>query len=477
MTASTKLYNFDFAAKANYTLQEVAAHHGLSYVTLKDPNESSGIAGYPVYSTYGYTVNDIAPLFTNASPTSFSNDKFTSLANKIQITPPTSTTLQIGDNLQLKATLSADDANSFTGSGFNGVSRDTADDQTIQWYSSDPSIASVDLNSGLVTPLSEGIVTIFAKATDANNQGEIEKPFDSIQFEVSSPSPTPTLTDTPTPTATDTATPTATDTLTPTNTETATPTNTLTPTETETPTPTNTLTPTNTETATPTNTLTPTPTNTPTRTATATARPVHHATATVTAAPGGNNADNNANQAIENWNALGIPITGFAPNRVTLLPRQSADQVYQSMSNLWIEIPSQNIRMNIVGVPLTNDAWDISWLGENAGYLEGSAYPTLNGNSILTGHNYLPSGLPGPFVNLKDLKYGDQVIVHAFGAQFIYQVQSLDYLQPGEVKKLFKHEETPWLTLLTCDQYDDTLGTYRMRIAVRAELISEKAEK
>jgi LPXTG-site transpeptidase (sortase) family protein len=147
------------------------------------------------------------------------------------------------------------------------------------------------------------------------------------------------------------------------------------------------------------------------------------------------------------------------------------------MSDLWIEIPSLNVKMNIVGVPLNNGTWDISWLGENAGYLVGSAYPTLNGDSILTGHNYLPSGLPGPFVHLKDLKYGDQVIVHAFNARFTYQVQRLDYLQPGDVKKLFKHEETPWLTLLTCDQYDATLGTYRVRIAVRAVLIDEKAEK
>jgi LPXTG-site transpeptidase (sortase) family protein len=436
MTANTKLYNFDFASKANYTLQEVAAHRGLSYVTLKDPNETSGITGYPVYSTYGYKVNDVAPLFSNASPTSFSNCNFTSLVNEIQITPPSSTTLLIGDSVQLKATLSADDANSFTGTGFNGISRDTADDQTIHWYSSNPSVASVDLASGLVTAIGEGTVTIFAKAMDAYNQGEIEKPFASIQFEDSFPTATPTFTETPT--------------------------------STKTPTPTHTLTPTNT--VTPTMTVTPTPTLTVTPTRTSTAQPGPHPTVTLRFTP-------TVNESFAVMNALGIPITGFAPNTMTLLPLQSMNEQYQSMSDLWLEIPSQNVQMNIVGVPLQNGTWNISWLGEDAGYLEGSAFPTLNGNSILTGHNYLSSGLPGPFVHLKDLKYGDQVIVHAFGAQYLYQVQTIDYLQPGDVKKLFKHEETPWLTLLTCDQYDVSLGIYRTRIAVRAILVNEKPEK
>jgi len=206
----------------------------------------------------------------------------------------------------------------------------------------------------------------------------------------------------------------------------------------------------------------------PTRTSTA--QPGPHPTATLRVTP-------TVNESFAVMNALGIPITGFAPNTMTLLPLQSMNEQYQSMSDLWLEIPSQNVQMNIVGVPLQNGTWNISWLGEDAGYLEGSAFPTLNGNSILTGHNYLSSGLPGPFVHLKDLKYGDQVIVHAFGAQYLYQVQTIDYLQPGDVKKLFKHEETPWLTLLTCDQYDVSLGIYRTRIAVRAILVNEKPEK
>ena len=35
----------------------------------------------------------------------------------------------------------------------------------------------------------------------------------------------------------------------------------------------------------------------------------------------------------------------------------------------------------------------------------------------------------------------------------------------------FKHEEKPWLTLLTCKEYDEKTNTYRSRLVVRAVLM------
>jgi hypothetical protein len=84
-----------------------------------------------------------------------------------------------------------------------------------------------------------------------------------IQFPSSTPTPTPTSTETPTSTPTETPTPTTTTTLTATPTNTETPTNTPTPTPTNTETPTQTPTNTETPTQTPTNTNTPTPSTTP----------------------------------------------------------------------------------------------------------------------------------------------------------------------------------------------------------------------
>jgi hypothetical protein len=84
-----------------------------------------------------------------------------------------------------------------------------------------------------------------------------------IQFPSSTPTPTPTSTETPTSTPTETPTPTTTTTLTATPTTTETPTNTPTPTPTNTETPTQTPTNTETPTQTPTNTNTPTPSTIP----------------------------------------------------------------------------------------------------------------------------------------------------------------------------------------------------------------------
>ncbi|MEJ5223148.1 MAG: sortase, partial [Anaerolineales bacterium] len=78
---------------------------------------------------------------------------------------------------------------------------------------------------------------------------------------------------------------------------------------------------------------------------------------------------------------------------------------------------------------------------------------------------------PGPFVNLSKLKYGDQVIVNAFGQKYIYEVRSVLYLKPNDTASALRHEDKAWITLLTCKDYDPASNTYRSRVAVRAVLI------
>jgi LPXTG-site transpeptidase (sortase) family protein len=127
--------------------------------------------------------------------------------------------------------------------------------------------------------------------------------------------------------------------------------------------------------------------------------------------------------------------------------------------------------MNLVGVPKVDGEWDVSWLWRDAGYLEGSAFPTHSGNSIITGHVYLPNGLPGPFLNISSLKWGDRIIIHAYGQSFIYEVRKVDYLKPADVAKAFEHKDDPWITLLTCHSYDEKSNSYRQRVAVKAVLV------
>jgi len=168
-----------------------------------------------------------------------------------------------------------------------------------------------------------------------------------------------------------------------------------------------------------------------------------------------------------------LPGTGFAANRITTLPQQST--AYANLGDLWLEIPRLGVQMAIVGVPQQADGgWDVSWLGNAAGWLNGTAFPTWSGNSVLTGHVYTADGNPGPFVHLNSLWWGDQVIVHAWGAQYIYEVRSVLQVAPGQVSSVITHKAQPWVTLITCRGYDEASNSYNYRVAVQAVLVEVK---
>ena len=171
-----------------------------------------------------------------------------------------------------------------------------------------------------------------------------------------------------------------------------------------------------------------------------------------------------------------LPATGFPMNQVTTLPVQPADKAYSS-TDIWLEIPKLKVKMSIVGVPKTDGSWDVTWLGKNAGWLSGSAYPTWNGNSVITGHVWDALNQPGPFAKLKDLKYGDQIKIHAFGNLYTYEIRSSETISPSNSAKVFKHEEKSWLTLITCENYRELTNTYLSRRILKAVLISVSAEK
>ncbi len=170
-----------------------------------------------------------------------------------------------------------------------------------------------------------------------------------------------------------------------------------------------------------------------------------------------------------------LPDTGFAPGKVTDLPEQPADKAYQQTGDLSLEIPALKVTVPIVGVPLVNGKWDLTWLNRQAGYLEGTAFPTWNGNTGLTAHIFTSDGASGPFRYLDKLRFGDQVLIHAYGKKYIYSVRQVQRVQPGDLSPL-KHEEKPWLTLLTCEDYDADSGSFRSRLAVRAVLIRTEDE-
>ncbi len=171
--------------------------------------------------------------------------------------------------------------------------------------------------------------------------------------------------------------------------------------------------------------------------------------------------------------AAQLPSTGFAPGIITSIAPEPAN-IYDTSSDLTIEIPALGIKTAIVGVPQSGNTWDITWLGDQVGYLDGTAFPTWSGNSVLTGHVYMSNGLPGPFVNLHTLKWGDQIIIHFADQRYIYEVQENNIVSPNDISA-FKHEDQPWLTLVTCKDYNASANTYAHRVVVGAVLIKIKS--
>jgi len=167
---------------------------------------------------------------------------------------------------------------------------------------------------------------------------------------------------------------------------------------------------------------------------------------------------------------LELPATGFAPGRMARLPTQPRGSQYSMLGDLWIEIPVLGVQMRIVGIPLKEDGWDITWLWDQAGYLVGTAFPTWPGNTAITGHVYLADGTPGPFISLGKLSWGEGIIIHAFGQRYIYNVRRIRLVRPDDLS-ILQHETYDWLTLLTCRGYDEADNTYRWRWVVQAVLV------
>jgi LPXTG-site transpeptidase (sortase) family protein len=112
----------------------------------------------------------------------------------------------------------------------------------------------------------------------------------------------------------------------------------------------------------------------------------------------------------------------------------------------------------------------VSWLQNQVGWLNGTAYPTWKGNSVLTAHVVNADGKPGVFSRLKSLGVGEYIFVYGAGYRYTYKVVSNDVVQPTDAS-VMKHEDKSFLTLITCDTYDAKTGTYLHRVVIGAALV------
>lgn len=163
-----------------------------------------------------------------------------------------------------------------------------------------------------------------------------------------------------------------------------------------------------------------------------------------------------------------LPQTGFAPHQVTQPATQPSTMSPVGSGDMRLAIPSLGVDTRIVGVP---QDWNITWLGDAVGWLPGTAFPTYEGNTALTGHVYTADGMPGPFVNLNRLSWGDTLTISADGLQYTYEVRANYLVRPDNMRPV-EHKDLDWVTLITCQGYNQQANDYIYRRVVQAVLIS-----
>ncbi|MCW5875431.1 MAG: class F sortase [Anaerolineales bacterium] len=164
-----------------------------------------------------------------------------------------------------------------------------------------------------------------------------------------------------------------------------------------------------------------------------------------------------------------LPATGFAPGGVAALPATRPEYAATQMELI---IPALDVHTTILGVPQADGSWDVSWLGSQAGHLQGTAWPTWLGNSVLTGHVWDADNTPGVFAGIHTLKYGDQVEIRADGRSYTYEVRHSQLVLPKNLNVLTRNDGYSWVTLLTCELFNPFSGDYFLRRAVSAVLVS-----
>jgi LPXTG-site transpeptidase (sortase) family protein len=176
-----------------------------------------------------------------------------------------------------------------------------------------------------------------------------------------------------------------------------------------------------------------------------------------------------AASATASWGtAKVLPASGFEKEQISDIGKDK--NIYTAYNAFQLRIEKLGIQIPIVGVPQENSEWDVTWLGNQAGWLQNTAFPTSQGNSAITGHVYNQYGLPGPFIDLKTLRWGDEIVIIENGQEFVYKVNDLYLTKPNIVSSLANSDET-MLTLITCQNYDETNHDYLDRLIVTAKLI------
>lgn len=137
-----------------------------------------------------------------------------------------------------------------------------------------------------------------------------------------------------------------------------------------------------------------------------------------------------------------------------------------------IELPSVSASADLMIVPKVDGSYPVTWLGDKAGLLEGSAFPGQGGQTWIVGHNHIDNNEYGPFMDLGGLEIGDRIFVmdHADGSRTVYAVYDNFKVADDDLEAVYaaadRYPDT--MTLITCED-ERSGGGYANRRVVCAK--------
>jgi len=124
--------------------------------------------------------------------------------------------------------------------------------------------------------------------------------------------------------------------------------------------------------------------------------------------------------------------------------------------------------------------WDLTYLGQSVGYLQGTAALGQGGNFVLAGHVEMKDGSPGPFAYLARLKAGDAINIISNQASnpvvVEYAVSEIKTVKPTDFAEIQSHGHEE-LTLVTCSDWDQQSKAYLTRLVVHAKPVTNVLNK
>ena len=168
-----------------------------------------------------------------------------------------------------------------------------------------------------------------------------------------------------------------------------------------------------------------------------------------------------------------LPETGYASSRPQHPERVGTAAVHRNTG--WsLQIPSLSLNTEIVIAPRGEKNFDVSYLENKAGLLEGYALPG-DGRTIITGHDHLSLTETGPFAFLYDMEIGDRIFFSdPQNNILIFEVYANEKIAADDVAGLERIARS-WprsATFITCED-ERPEGGYANRRIIAAKPVSQ----